>query len=83
MPPRGGPEEGHAVTEESNFKMTVGRKPPAWRIVWQERLPTGRYVQHQAVEYAETQARAANAALAKIRRSCPKGELLACDILLI
>jgi len=49
---------------------------PAWRVVWQEKTAAGRYLQHETVEYAESQSRAVNQALAKLRQHCPYGEIV-------
>lgn len=57
-------------------------EPHAYRIVWREKTPSGRWIEHSRVEYADTQERAANAALAKIRRDTPGGVLVSAERLL-
>lgn len=52
---------------------------PAWRVVWTEKTATGRWLRHERLEYAETQSRAANQALAKIRQASPGGCIVSCN----
>lgn len=56
---------------------------PAWRVIWQERTPSGRYFQRERLEYAESQSLAVNQALAKIRQSNPAGVIVRCERVLL
>lgn len=62
---------------------TNDKGEPAWRVSWQEKTATNRWTRHELVEYADTQSKAVNQALAKIRQSNPNGQILACNRLML